>query len=71
MLHCNYSEKYNTRLSLATFNVLAQASGKRSLRELLTLAEISEDQKKDVLADIIDLWSRRLIVMRPIAADAE
>ena len=69
-LSCNYSAKYDVPVSRTIFDVLIQADGHRSLRELMALAGVQEGQEKDVLESILDLWSRRLLVMRPLPVDA-
>lgn len=62
---CNYSAKYTTSISQSTFQVLALADGCHALSELLSFLPITEEDTQDVLREILDLWSRRLIVMKP------
>ena len=66
-LKCNYSEKYTAPISPITFDIVAQADGTHSLQELLQRTAIKEDQINEVLAEMLDLWSRRLVVMQPVA----
>lgn len=65
---CNYSKKYNTSISQDTFQILALMNGCHSLADLLLLAAIPEEKAQDVLSEILDLWSRRLVVMKPSPA---
>lgn len=69
-ISCNYSAKYDVPVSRTIFDVLIQADGHRSLRELMALTGVQGNQEKDVLESILDLWSRRLLVMRPLPVDA-
>jgi carbamoyltransferase len=64
-LRCNYSEKYTTPIADSMFDVLSRADGSRSLGELVALADIKDEQVEEVITSILDLWSRRLIVMQP------
>ncbi len=69
-LKCNYTDKYNTPVLMATFDVLAQANGRRSLREILAIVGTTENQVESIVTQLLDLWSRRLIVMNPLAMHA-
>lgn len=64
-LACNYSSRYTVSISRALFQILACADGSHSLQALLSLAQIQDEQIQGVLSEIIDLWSRRLIVIKP------
>ena len=61
---CKHSvvEKYSAKVSRALHALLSQVDGRRSLRELLD----SQDLPRDILlTEIEDLWSRRLVVIKP------
>lgn len=62
---CNYSLKYQTSISRYTYQILSLADGERSCTELLALATVPEEVTQDVLREVLDLWVRRLIVMKP------
>ncbi len=61
---CKHSvvEKHSAKISQALHALLSQADGRRSLSELLDSQEVS----RDILStEIEDLWSRRLVVIKP------
>ena len=71
LLKCNYSEKYTTPIVASMFEVLSHADGNRSLGELVALADIKDEQLEEIITGILDLWSRRLIVLQPSATKTE
>lgn len=68
---CNYSEKYQRSVSPAMFFVLTHADGNHALSELIALAEESGEQARDILTMILELWTQRLVVMKPYAMDTK
>ncbi|GCE15721.1 carbamoyltransferase family protein [Tengunoibacter tsumagoiensis] len=68
-VQCNYSPKYTASLSQEAFAVLGRVDGKQSLQELFQSVALAEEQRETVLAEMLDLWSRRLVVLKPGAAE--
>lgn len=61
---CRHSvvEKYSAKISRELHTLLSQVDGTRSLRELLDARDVPRDI---LLAEIEELWSQRLVVIKP------
>ena len=62
----NFDNGYQSKLSPEVFHILNQADGKTSLDDLMIKTNISTDEnKKKVMAEILDLWGKRFIILNP------
>jgi carbamoyltransferase len=54
------------RVSETLFSILRRHDGKRSIGQLLDeILVIDEDEARHVIDDIVDLWSKRAVILRP------
>jgi carbamoyltransferase len=62
------SNSYNDRqtsVSDVIYRILQGASGNAMIRDLLDAPDICQEQKQEVLKGLVNLWEKRLIILRP------
>ncbi|MBJ6364101.1 nodulation protein [Paenibacillus sp. MAHUQ-46] len=64
-IRLHFRDKYKTALSEEVFKLLEQSDGKKTVAELLELTGSGTKAEVDIIDEIIDLWSLRLISLRP------
>jgi carbamoyltransferase len=63
----NFENGYHSELSTPVYNVLNQSDGKKTLASLLDAEGITgEDRRREVVSEVIDLWTRRFIRLQPV-----
>jgi carbamoyltransferase len=66
-----FDERKNREIDENTFNLLECVDGRRTVGELIDMVTGAEEHERGALmASVIDLWSRRLIVLKPAASIA-
>jgi carbamoyltransferase len=61
----SYNDRYRAQISSEAFSILSQADGDRSLDELLAKVCPANENKRETLQELLDLWSRRVISLSP------
>jgi carbamoyltransferase len=63
----SYDPEFRHALPAETFRLLTLANGKKTLRELFSEmgSRADEPGMREMVNEILDLWSRRLIILRP------
>lgn len=61
-------ESHKQSITETLFNILEVCDGKKSLDTLFSVSNIKDCEKEELLDEILELWSLRLIILRP--ADA-
>lgn len=65
VLTWNYDSTRRHILSEAWYKLLQAADGKQTLRQLIITLAFSKQQQAQILQELPDLWSDRLLVLRP------
>lgn len=61
----SYDDDYKVPISSDAFGILASADGKASLGELIKAREIPGQKLKALVEEVLDLWSKRVVVLTP------
>lgn len=65
-ISCSFEERLNANISAEAFELLLKVDGLKTLADLLPMNAISDNSEIGQLLDeILELWSQRLIVLRP------
>lgn len=66
----SYHHKYDVRISSDAFNLLNAVDGKKRLSDLLSERALAEDRQTErILDEVKELWSRRVIALKPVATN--
>jgi carbamoyltransferase len=60
-----YDPAFDHRVQANAYRLLFDADGKRSMAELFHGILWTEEERRELMNEIFDLWSRRLIILRP------
>ncbi|MBN4003650.1 MAG: nodulation protein [Nostoc sp. LPT] len=62
----SYNQEFQREVSAEVFDVLTLANSEKTIENLLNkYRETEEGKAKDIIHDLMELWSQRLIVLRP------
>jgi carbamoyltransferase len=62
---CSYSEKYNMPLSSELYHILLYCDGNKSIHSFFQDNSIPDVKTKELLEEVLELWSKRLIILHP------
>jgi carbamoyltransferase len=60
-----FNDEYRVSVSSEIFHLLTMADGKRPLGELLDAQAVCGQQTKSIVEQVIQLWSKRLVLLSP------
>lgn len=62
----SYNKAYQREVSAEVFDVLKLVNSEKTIENILNqYGEIEEEKAKDIIHEVIQLWSERLIILRP------
>ncbi|SFE22776.1 beta-1,4-N-acetylglucosamine oligosaccharide 3-O-carbamoyltransferase NolO [Paenibacillus algorifonticola] len=64
-IRLHFGDKYKTTLSEEMYRLLEQSDGEKTLAELIELRGCGRKTEEDIVDELIELWSLRLIHLRP------
>lgn len=64
-IRLHFGDKYKTALSEEMYRLLELSDGDKTLAELVELAGCGNKTEEDIVDELIDLWSLRLIHLHP------
>jgi hypothetical protein len=61
----NSYDEYEVPITFEVFNLLAAADRSKTLADLLGEQSISSEREQAIVAEVTELWSRRVVVLEP------
>ncbi|MCP4347097.1 MAG: nodulation protein [Desulfobacterales bacterium] len=65
-IYCNFDGGRSAQLSSQAYELLTKADKEKTLGDLCRSLAISEEQTEEVINEIVELWSQRLVVIEPL-----
>ena len=63
-IHTSYDSKFHRRISAELGNLLLGLDGEKTVSELLRHSAAGKEREQSLMAELKDLWSERLVIMR-------
>lgn len=64
-IRLHFGDKYKKVVSQEVFQLLEESDGEKTLEQLIGQVGCSDHMKEEIIADFLDLWSHRLVTLRP------
>jgi carbamoyltransferase len=67
----SYDDEHKVAISPEMFDILSAADGTQSLGRLLRSRRVPDERTKPMIDEIVSLWSKRVVTMRPCEISSE